>query len=81
MESKHGMLKRTAVAFTGDGEVSEPRPRRLSGRVTTASTRMPFSMSNTRTSLEISGVPKKMTRSVGPEGAGTSCAAMIPTSV
>ena len=81
MESKHGILKAVAAAFTGEGEVSEPRPRRLSGRVTTASTFIPLSMSNARTSLEISGVPKKMTRSVGPEGAGTSRDAIIPTSV
>ena len=63
-----GSCSSCAVSLTGLGEVCEPRPLRLSIPVTTRSTTKPAATSALSGPTAISGVPKKMTRSVGPFG-------------
>jgi hypothetical protein len=66
-----------ATFFAGEASVLPPRPRRLSGLVTIATTLTRASRSARRTCAEMSGVPKKTTSRVGPDGA--SFGAMTPT--
>ena len=60
----------SAACFTGLGESSLPRPRRLSARVITCATSTPASTRARSGGTAMAGVPRKTTRRIGPLGSG-----------